>query len=225
MGISAIAERTLREEAVRDERVGQDRVAHITMHKDESRALLDLSWHTGVNGMQRGRRVVKILERGKKIAIGLDRAISFFGPFMIPRDMEGETDEVRLREAQEHFREERMRALMTWGDYPRHNKLSDGIEPIGPHRFPHVIITIEDGDGTRSEPFDLHQIYEIGEYDVPDLRPSHFAGQRFDPTAALAEKEREVASLTSIVMQMKGQLELLTAQSIGNAPGAPKAAK
>jgi hypothetical protein len=186
--------------------------------KDDARATVDISWHPGiVSQFQRGRRIEKYLMRGdeKPAVVPLERALSIFGPFTVPRELATVRDPRKREELEELYAEGKARALVAHGDYPRPRKFQDGQHEIGPHRFPHVIAVVVSADGSESEPYDLHEVYKIGEYDQEHLRPSYFRAQAGEPEVdvlkqQLADKDREYASLA-------GKVDALTAIVSGSA--------
>ena len=204
-------------EETRDENKVIDREAIVKLAEDDLREFINLDWNTGKVGSARGRRTKKRLYRGQSIRMPLDRAVGHFGPFMIPRDSESELDDNRLQEMIAFFTQERSRVLMAWGDYPRPLKLAEGNAPVGPSRFPHVIVTVIDPEGEESEPFDLHQVFGVGEHDAISLRPSTF--KRLGESGKIDRAERmeaENRELRERLARLEGATELLVAER--NAP-------
>ena len=140
--------------------VEQEKQVRITLHPDAPREY-NFDWHPGKGG----RRTVLVVKPGQSIVQPLGKAQSHFGPFDMPRQYAQATDE-RLRERIKHdWVVEKTRALARF-DYVRPLSVKrDGYEPIGPHRFPHIIVTILEPDGTEHKPMDLHELYKIGEWD------------------------------------------------------------
>ena len=218
--MAALADRVHDFETAEANRIA-DRMAIVHLAKTDPRAALDMSWNIGVVGRQRGRRIPKLLERGKSITLPLDKVVGFFGPFMIQRDLEDETDERRIRDGSQFFEEERQRIIRMYGDYPRPFKLSEGNQPTGPCRLPHVVVTIIEADGTKSEPFDLHEVYRVGEFDVDGLRPSDFTREAATPSE-LETVRSENSELRDAMLELRGQMSVLLAERSGKTNGSGK---
>jgi hypothetical protein len=195
-----------------------DKMARITLLPDDPRLSIDLSWHVGLVGRQRGKRMEKVLARGHSVTIPLPRALSRLGPFTIPRDVTRMSDREKIAELTEFFEEWKPKILLAWGDYPRPRKLSEGQDAIGPSRFPHVEVVVISSDGSESEPFDLHQVYGVGEYDAPHLRPSYFsAPSEADERATLEAENNELAQRLA---KLEGVLSVVVANQSKSKAGA-----
>ncbi len=185
------------------------RTARILLHKDDPRREIVLSWHPGRNRTNLGRQRQMIVKRGQTALVPIERARAWFGMFTIPFDLEDIKDENRRKNMRETFERERARTLLSWGDYPRPRKLSDGQEPIGPHRMPHIIVTVIDGNGSEWNAIDLHEIYRVGEFDVEGLRPSDFAAAAEAEVSVERELVHENKELRSKLSKLEGQMEIL----------------
>jgi hypothetical protein len=139
----------------------RQRTVRVTLAKDAPHRL-DLSWNTGGRF---GRREPLYLNPGKSVVLPLDRASVFFGPFAWILELETCTDEARRAALKYTITTEAARILNMY-DYDRPiSKGKDGYEPIGPHRFPDVTVTILNADDTEEKPMRLHEIYGKGAFD------------------------------------------------------------
>lgn len=171
---------------------------------------VDLSWNMGG---RTGVREAMYLYPGKQVMLPLDRASSFFGPFAWMLELQTCTDEARRAALKYTIKMESDRVLKRY-DYDRPlSKGKDGYEPIGPHRFPDVTVTIINPDDTEETPLRLHELYQIGEFDPlkDQLVPRETIAKRED------RHKDEVAGL-------KRQLEIETAKAIGMVKGVVAAA-
>lgn len=155
-----------------------------------------------------GKKTVFVLspvQGGKRMCVvPLERAQAWFGFFTLERAIDQERDPKRKNLLLNTYREERERALNTWGDYPRPRKLSEGTEPIGPHRFPDVICTVIEQDGTEWDPIRLHEQYRIGDFDT-----LQFNDPIAEQNAALETERAERSKLDLELAEMKGQMKAL----------------
>lgn len=125
---------------------------------------VDLSWNVGGRF---GKREPLYLNPGKSVVLPLDRASHFFGPFAWILELSAPscTDEQR-RSALKYTVNTESRRVLSMYDYERPmSKGKDGFQPIGPHRFPDVTVTIINADETEEAPMRLHEIYRIGDWD------------------------------------------------------------
>ncbi|MGB8965746.1 MAG: hypothetical protein WCB99_08910 [Candidatus Cybelea sp.] len=144
-----------------DEIEQRQRQVRIALPKT-ARHRVDLSWNTGGRF---GRREPLYLNPGRSVVLPLDRASHFFGPFAWILELQTCTDEARRAALKYTIATESERVLKQY-DYDRPmSKGKDGYEPIGPHRFPDVTVTILNADDTEETPMRLHEIYRKGEYD------------------------------------------------------------
>ena len=166
-----------------------------------------LPWQLGA------KKTTFVLDPAKnrtKCVVPLERAQAWLGFFTFPTLMESEKDPRRKDAMQRTYREERERALTTWGDYPRPARLADGTHPIGPHRFPDLVVTVLEQDGTEWEPIRLHEQYSLGEFDTLQF------------TDVIAERDEELATarqhntfLEKQMAEIKGQVSVLLAERSG----------
>lgn len=179
-----------------------NRRVRIALHKDARHEKWLFRYHPG-KGARRGNKPL-LLEKGKALEVDVKRARAWLGWFTIPHDLRGEKDETKIREMKQFWDIERMRTLNNFGDYPRPRKVADGIDPVGPHRMPHFVITVIEGDGTVWEKIDLHELYEIGEFDYLTFT---------DPQDELKKENvrlaKENAELGGVLSKMQGQLDAL----------------
>jgi hypothetical protein len=167
--------------------VEQEKQVRITLHPDAPREY-NFDWHPGKGG----RRTVIVIRPGQSIVQPLGKAQAHFGPFDMPRQYANTSDE-RLKTRIKHdWVEEKTRALARF-DYVRPLSIKrDGYEPIGPHRFPHVIVTILEPDGTENKPMDLHELYKIGEWDP--LKDTFGVKESVEEVAAKYEAQLDEAA-------------------------------
>lgn len=157
----------------------RQRQVRVTLSKDAPHRI-DLSWNTGGRF---GRREPLYLNPGKSVVLPLDRASAFFGPFAWILELETATDEQRRSALKYTIQKESQRILNQY-DYDRPlSKGKDGYEPIGPHRFPDVTVTIINADDSEEGPLRLHEIYRVGEFDP--------LKDQLVPRESIAEKEAE----------------------------------
>lgn len=141
---------------------------------------VDLSWNVGGRN---GRREPMYLYPGKSVLLPLDRASAFFGPFAWIKELETCTDEQR-RAALKYTIQREAARIKNQYDYERPiSKGKDGIEPIGPHRFPDVTVTIINNDDTEEDALRLHELYQIGDFDP--------LKDQLVPRETIADKERK----------------------------------
>jgi hypothetical protein len=140
---------------------GRQRTVRCALAKNAPHRV-DLSWNVGG---RTGTREPLYLYPGKQVVLPLDRASHFFGPFAWILELQTCTDEQRRSALKFTIQRESDRILKQY-DYERPlSKGKDGYEPIGPHRFPDVTVTIMNADDTEEKSMRLHQIYCIGEFD------------------------------------------------------------
>jgi hypothetical protein len=140
---------------------GRQRVVRCALAKN-AKHRVNLSWNVGGHT---GTREPMYLYPGKQVVLPLDRASHFFGPFAWILELQTCTDEARRAALKFTITRESDRILKQY-DYERPlSKGKDGYEPIGPHRFPDVTVTIINSDDIEESPMRLHQVYCIGEFD------------------------------------------------------------
>ena len=213
-----IAEIESAEQALKSKDYAQvSKQCRITLHPDHlaasapNKRFLNLDWHKG-----RGGRLERItLRPGESAVQPLDKAQAWFGPFALPSEYRVTTDEARRARLAQAWEIEKKRVLDRY-DYPRPLKMDkDGREPIGPHRFPHVIVEILEPDGSSSGPMDLHKLYKIGAWDpLKDtfLAPAETPAQmqaRYEREIAEADRihQSEVAALRRQMAEFQGKLD------------------
>jgi len=187
----------------------QHRTVRVALAKNAPHRI-NLSWNAGGRF---GTREPLYLNPGKSVVLPLDRASHFFGPFAWMLELQTCTDEQR-RAALKYTIDTESRRVLNRYDYERPlQKGKDGYEPIGPHRFPDVTVTILNADGSEEEPMRLHQLYCKGEFDP--------LKDQLVPRETIEAREKrhdsEVASL-------KRQLETETAKALGMVKGVVAAA-
>lgn len=171
----------------------------------------------------RTREQEKELKPGKFVQVSLELAEAFFGCFSIPildKVNRAESEHVRKGLA-ERFAMTKAHAIVKWGDFPRLSRAGQGMtyEPLGPARFPDVVVTIlpgeepEDANDPRFKPVRLRALYGLGDYvDMEHLvSPSSYSMRkaaqeedgitRADFAAALGDRDR--------ISKLEGQLETL----------------
>lgn len=172
---------------------------------------VDLSWNVGGRF---GTREPLYLYPGKSVVLPLDRASHFFGPFAWILELQTCTDEARRAALKYTVRRESDRILKQY-DYERPmSKGKEGYEPIGPHRFPDVTVTILNADDTEEAPLRLHQLYCIGEFDplkdqlVPRETIEKKDQRHADELADTKKKaEDDIRELERKVYQAMGKVE------------------
>jgi hypothetical protein len=180
---------------------------------------LPLFWNVGG---KHGRDTVITVEPGKHVVQPLSKAQAWFGPFTVPLEFK-DADERRKEKLRKFWAEEKSRVLNRY-DYPRPASMSkDGVQPIGPHRFPHVLVEVIEDDGSTSGEIDLHKLYKIGEWDpLKDTFGNRETAEQVKARyeAELSEvslkHEREMAALKAQIAEvagmMKGRLFTLDAE-------------
>jgi hypothetical protein len=149
--------------------------------------VVELSWNPGTSN---GRTSIIALRPGKAVVQPLFRAMTWFGPFGLIAEFQAETNDARKQYLREKYASEKMRILNQY-DYPRPVSMAKfGVEPIGPHRFPDVTVTVIDADGSDRAPMRLHAIYKIGEFD--EIYPLDSFGQRETVDEVKARYEAEL---------------------------------
>lgn len=144
-----------------DEVEQRQRTVRCTLAKDAHHRV-DLSWNPGGKN---GQRQPLYLYPGKSVNLPIERATHFFGPFAWILELSTCTDEARRAGLKYSIGVESQRVLKQY-DYDRPmSKGKDGYEPIGPHRFPDVTVTILNADDTEEAPIRLHEMYRVGEFD------------------------------------------------------------
>ena len=139
----------------------RQRQVRVALSKDAPHRL-DLSWN---QGGRNGKREPLYLYPGKQVVLPLDRASAFFGPFAWILELQTCQDEARRAALKYTIHREAKRILDQY-DYDRPlSKGKEGYEPIGPHRFPDVTVTIINADESEEEPMRLHRLYQKGEWD------------------------------------------------------------
>lgn len=186
-----------------------EKQCRITLAKDAPVAV-DLSWHGG----RGSRQSVIRLEPGKSAVQPLSKAQAWFGPFAVPAEYLQASDEGHKERLKRFWAQEKARALNKF-DYERPLSVSKGgYEPIGPHRFPDVTVTILEADGTELPSIRLHDLYKIGEFDPlkDTFGPKQSADElREQYEAELADRaqnyEREIADMRRQMAEMAGMLK------------------
>lgn len=174
---------------------------------DDAESGINLEWNPGGRN---GKLSIIRVEPGKSVVQPLSKAMAWFGPFAVPLEFMQTTDERKREHLRKFWNEEKSRYLNRF-DYPR----GDGrgqqadMRPTGPHRAPHVIVTIINDDGSESEPIDTHALYKIGEYDpikgqfaVRESEESikaRFQSELDEKEAQTIALRRDVATLTGMV--------------------------
>ncbi len=185
-------------------RADENRQCEIRLHKDAVRDHIDLTWH---NGARYKKSPTIRLKKGMTILAPIKKARAWFGYFTVPHDAENETDESKVRDLRALYQVETERTKLTWGDYPRPRKMSEGTDPIGPHRFPDVEVNVTEWDGTKWGWIRLHKLYNLGVFD-----PMQFHDAAADARAARETAlETENKELRSTLAEMKGQIAAVTA--------------
>ena len=174
-----------------------------------------LKWNVGG---RHGRDTVINLEPGHSVVQPLSKAQVWCGPFAIPKEYAASTDDRVKKRLRDLWVRERTRILNQY-DYPRGERgYKPDMAPTGPHRFPHFIVTVENADGTKDEPIDLHQMYKIGEWDP--IKDSFKPKESVDAVRAKYEAEleerakyyeREQAELKAKLAEMAGMIKGVTA--------------
>lgn len=168
-----------------DENEQRQRQCRVTLAKDAPHRV-DLSWNVGG---RHGRREPLYLYPGKSVVLPLDRATVFFGPFAWILELETCTDEARRAALKFSITTEAARILNQY-DYDRPlSKGKDGYEPIGPHRFPDVTVTIINSDDSEERPMRLHEVYQKGAFDP--LKDQLVPRQSLEDERKAHDKERE----------------------------------
>lgn len=217
---TSVARKLEQDEQVRDLNLGAQRTCvvrldHSYVDFNGRPKPLKLSWHTGKptpTSLGRATSITLWPEDGKDtVRLPLERAQAMFGLFTVPMLLEEEYDERRRKKMLADFRTERDRAIMAWGEFPRGQitERGNGGDIIGPCRFPPVIITVEEADGTAWEPIDVRALYELGSYRDTDTRP---AFQRNEETI---ERDDELETLREQVEQMSANQNRLEGQIAG----------
>jgi hypothetical protein len=167
--------------------VQADKQCRIMLHESVTTAL-PLLWNVGG---KHGRDTVITVEPGTRgVVQPLAKAQAWFGPFTVPLEYKG-ADERRKDKLRKFWAEEKKRALDRY-DYPRPLSVGkDGLNPVGPHRFPNVIVEIIEDDGSTSGQISLHKLYKIGAYD--ETYPLDSFGQKESVEAVKARYEGELA--------------------------------
>ena len=151
--------------------------------------IVQLRWNPGGPN---GRDTLKLLRPGKSLTMPLWQAQSYFGPFALNFDYamaESEAARERIKAAYEH---EKHRILNQYG-YPLPlSKSRDGMEPIGPHRFPDITVSVIEDDGTEQPEIRLHELYEIGAWDK--TYPLDSFGVKETPAQVEARMASELAA-------------------------------
>jgi hypothetical protein len=222
MDIDAIDRAALLEQS--KDVIEAEKQCRITLHPDAPREY-HFNWHPGKGG----RNTVLVIKPGQSIVQPLSKAQAHFGPFSIPREYAKTTDERRKNALRDTWVSEKTRALCRF-DYERPLSVKrDGYEPIGPHRFPHVIVTVLEADGTEHAPMDLHELYKIGEHDplkdsfgpkesVAEVKAKYEA--QLDEAASAHAKE--IYDLKSSFNALGSKLDGFMAGSGAVAPPKPK---
>ena len=130
----------------------QQRMVKCDLAKDAKHPV-DLTWMQG-----KGHRPEPLfLKPGGSRTLPIDRAQAIFGPFAMIDEYRTCQDERRREALRYTIQTESDRVLKRY-DYERPiSKGKDGIEPIGPHRFPDVTVTVLNADGSESESIRLHE--------------------------------------------------------------------
>jgi hypothetical protein len=177
----------------------ENRQVKVRLHKDAAREYIELKWHGGA----RHKPSPSIrLKKNMTVVVPVKKARAWFGYFTIPHDAENERDEARVRDLRALYHVETERTKLAWGDYPRPRKLSDGTDPIGPHRFPDVEVNVTEWDGQEWGWIRLHKLYNLGIFD-----PQQFVDKAADDLAA---KEAENKVLRARLTEMDGKISQLT---------------
>lgn len=178
----------------------ENRTVKLRLAKDATHEKLTLHWHAG----QRYKKSPTIeLKKGMTIVVPIKRARAWFGWFTVPHDMADEPDESKKRDLRQFFQVETERTKLAWGGYVVPRKLSDGMDPIGPHRFPNVEVNVIEWDGTEWGWMSLHELYKLGKYDS-----LVFHDPKADAQQAL---EAENAQLRRELSSMGGKIDALIA--------------
>jgi len=187
-------------------------------HRPESQRFVALEWHDG-----RKPSLIKLLP-GKSVVQPLYKAQVWFGPFALPIEYAAAETERERNFLRDKYFAEKTRVLNRY-DYERPtSKGKDGYEPIGPHRFPDVSVTIIESDGTEGETMRLHEVYKIGAFD--EAYPLDSFGVKINPDDLKARyehelkeqalrHERETAEVRREMSELKG---LLQGVLVANAP-------
>lgn len=189
----------------------RQRTVRCALSKD-AKHRVDLSWN---EGGRFGRVQPLFLYPGKSVVLPIARAQHFFGPFAAIVELQGCTDEKRRADLKYTIRTESKRILNQY-DYERPlSKGKDGYEPIGPHRFPDVTVTIVNSDESEEVPLRLHQLYQIGEFDP--LRDQLVPRATIAETAARHKTELEEADQAA--QKRIRELEIEAAKALGVVKG------
>lgn len=181
-----------------EENEQRQRQVRVTLAKDAQHRL-DLSWN---QGGRFGKREPLYLYQGKSVVLPLDRASAFFGPFAWILELETCTDEQR-RSALKYTINAEARRILGQYDYDRPlSKGKDGYEPIGPHRFPDVTVTIINADDTEETPMRLHELYRVGEFDP--LKDQLISRETIEDRQA--KHEQEIARDRREIDELKGMV-------------------
>jgi hypothetical protein len=196
-----------------------EKQCRIELHPEAPQANIELPWHAG-----KGHRpTVLLLKRGgTPVVQSLGKAQVWFGPFGLALEFSQTTDERRREKLREEYHREKMRILNRY-DYPRGTGrgYNPSMEPIGPHRFPDVVVTILEADGSEVGPYRLHELYKIGHWDpLKDQFEKHESAAEIEARSR-AEIESNAARFAEVVEAQRREIARL-AGMVEGALGASK---
>lgn len=186
--------------------VEAEKQCRIALSADAPRAVA-LEWNVGG---KHGRPTVIHLEPGKSVVQPLSKAQVWFGPFAVPAEYKQTTDERRREGLRQFWATEKSRVLNRY-DYVRPASVAKGgYEPIGPHRFPDVTVTIlESDDSIKHDPIRLHELYKIGDWDPlkdtfgvkesPDEVKARYEAELDDRDKEIIELRRQMSEVAGMV--------------------------
>jgi hypothetical protein len=203
-GAQLVAEETVRAQE-KESNLKMQRMVEVRLGPDWPRPIV-LNWNQGIIGKTIGAKTRRVVKPGQSTLLDIARAQSYFGMFTLPRDIEDVYDEKKREDLLAQFRLEKTRALLFWGDFPRaQNHERDGNEPLGPHRFPDVFVTVIEADGDKWPEMGLRELYELeGQYTLacePKSRAKLTAQTSIasDMIAKFNTMEKENAELKGLV--------------------------
>ena len=172
----------------------------------QQRIPVTLTWNSGKLSVSQVRSLKQkpiVLDPQKRntVVVELWKAQCWFGPFTIPVKLKTTNDEKARQMMAAVYHIERQRALDLY-DYPRPRKIAEGVDPIGRHRFPDIVVTVIEPSGEEWKPIRLHQLYGIGDWDPLYNTDPKEVQQRSVEEQLAAEKARNE--------ELKRQLDTVT---------------